>query len=79
MNTLDIVLTLIGVATNTALFFYILCEGFYWKPSRAVFLAPLGTIALPIFILISGFLLIGHFLTFLGNRGINLVEKALKV
>lgn len=79
MNTFELVMTLVGVTLNTTIFFYILCQGFYWKPSRAVFLAPFGTIALPIMMLVSGFLLIGHGLTFLGNRGINLIEKALKV
>lgn len=79
MNTFELVMTLVGVTLNTTIFFYILCQGFYWKPSRAVFLAPFGTIALPIMILVAGFLLIGHGLTFLGNRGINLIEKALKV
>ena len=79
MNTLDLVMYVVGIAINTALFFYILCEGFYWKPSRAIFIAPFGTIVIPIFMLISFFLVIGHGLTFLGNKGVNLVEKAFKV
>ena len=78
MNTLELVLTLIGVALNTALFFYVLI-GFNWKPSRAVFLAPLGSIVLPIFMLISFILIVGEGLSFIGSRSIKLVEKALKV
>ena len=79
MNTLDLVMYVVGIAINTALFFYILCEGFYWKPSRALFIDPFATIVIPIFMLISFFLVIGHGLTFLGNKGVNLVEKAFKV
>jgi hypothetical protein len=78
MNTLELVLLLIGVALNTALFFYVLI-GYKWKPSRAVFLAPLGTIVLPIFMLISFILIVGEGLSFIGSRSIKLVEKALKV
>jgi hypothetical protein len=64
MNTLELVLTLIGVALNTALFFYVLI-GFNWKPSRALFLAPLGSIVLPIFMLISFVLIVEIILSLL--------------
>jgi hypothetical protein len=45
---LQFIFAFIASGIASSILFYILVDGFYWKPARAVFVAPFASIIIPV-------------------------------
>ncbi len=63
----------------TTVSFYILCDGFKWKPSRAVFIAPLGVVGFPIAMVLCFIWIIADILNNFSTKCLKFIDKKLTV